>query len=222
MVFSGAIRSASYCSRASWRLLRQAIELRAEDGGLEFSKAVIEANDAVMELVGEAGAAGVDVTLHQFHVLEIVGDDGSAFAGGNEFARLKTERAQIAHGAGAFALPHAAVGVGAILDDFEIVLLGDAEDLVHIGEAHAEMDGQNGFGFGGDGLLDELGVHAVGIGIDVDEHRNGIEQQNRADGSLPGIGGSEDFVTGLNADGFERGLNGDGAGVDALGIFRGV
>ncbi len=44
-------------------VLRQAVELRAENGGLEFAQAVIKADDAVMKLVGEAGATGVDVSF---------------------------------------------------------------------------------------------------------------------------------------------------------------
>ena len=63
---------------AELRLLGQPIKLRAEDGRLKFAEPVVKADDAVMELVGNAGASGVDVALHLLHVFEIVGDDRSA------------------------------------------------------------------------------------------------------------------------------------------------
>ena len=97
-------------------LLRQTIELRTKDGSLKFAEAIIKTDDAVMELVCKAGAAGVDITLHAFYVFQIVGNDDSAFAAGDELAGLKAEGANIAHGACTFAVPHAAVRMCAILN----------------------------------------------------------------------------------------------------------
>ena len=127
-------------------LLREPVELRAKNGGLKFSQTIIEADNSVMKLVCKTGAAGVDVALHQLHIFKIIGDDGAAFSGGDELARLETERAKIAHRAGTFTLPHAAVGVRAIFDNFQIVFFGDAQDFVHVGEAHPEVDWENCFG----------------------------------------------------------------------------
>ena len=154
-----------------------------------------------MILVGQAGATGIDVALHQFHVFEIVGDDGAAFARSDQFAGLKTEGAQIAHRAGALALPHSSVSVGAIFNDFQIVFLGDVQNFVHVGEAHSEMNGQNRLGFGSDCLFDEFRIEAIGVGIDVDEDRNCIEQQHRPDGAFPGVGRNNDFIAGTNPNG---------------------
>ena len=46
-------------------LFRQPIQLRAEHSGLKFPQPVIEANDAVMKLIGQAGSTGIDVALHR-------------------------------------------------------------------------------------------------------------------------------------------------------------
>ena len=59
----------------------------------------------MMELVSNTGAAGIDVTLHYFHVLKVVANYRSALAASYQLARLKAERAHIAHGASSLAFP---------------------------------------------------------------------------------------------------------------------
>ena len=128
----------------------------------------------------------------------------------------------IAHGTCTFAIPLAAVGVRAVFNHFQLVFGGDAEDFVHVGKTHAEVNGQDGFRFRGDSFFNELGVEAIGVGIDVNENGNGVEQKDGTDGAFPSVSGSDHFVAGTNVDGFQSGLNRDGPGVDRLRVFCGV
>jgi hypothetical protein len=135
-------------------LLWQPFELRTQHGGLKFTQAMIESDDPVVIFVGKTGAPRVDVALDQFHVFEGIRNDRSAFSRCNQLAGLKAECSQISHRTGAVTFPHCAVRVRAIFDDFQIVLLGDAQDFVHVSEAHAQMNGKNRLRLRSNGLFD--------------------------------------------------------------------
>src|ERR1700728_3064930 len=186
---------------ADGTLLRKAVELRAEDGSLKFPQTIIEADDSVVKLIRKAGAPGIDIALDEFHILKIVGDDGAAFSRRNQLTRLKAERAEIANGASAFPLPHAAMRMRAIFNNFQIMFFGDAHDFVDIGEAHTEVDGENSFSLRSDRFLNQLRIQTISIGIDVHEDWNCVHQENGADRPFPGVSGDDNFVSGLNAHG---------------------
>ena len=133
---------------ANRRLCRQAVQLRPQNGRLKSTQAVIEADDAVVKLVRQAGASGVDIALDDLQVFEVVGDHSAAFAAGDELARLEAERAEVSHRAGAFSFPLSAVRVGAILDDFQFVFCGDAQNFVHIGKRMPRCTGRIALVFG--------------------------------------------------------------------------
>ncbi len=189
---------------------------------MKFSHAVIESDDAVVILVREAGAAGVDITLYALHVFQVVGYDRSAFPRGDEFARLKAESSQISHRTRAFSLPHSAVGMRAIFDDFQVVFCGNAKDFVHVRKTHTQMDGENRLGLRRNGPLDQLRVETIGVRIDVHEYGNGIDQQHRPNGSLPGVGRGNDFVAGSYVNRFQSCLDRNRSGIHALGVLGGV
>ena len=200
-------------------LLWKAIELRPEHGSLKFAQPVIEADDAALVLVGNAGTPRVDVRLHALEVFQVVGDDATALTAGDELAGLKAESPQIADGSCAFVAPHAAVHMRAILDHVQIMFLRHSHDRVKIRKAHAQMHWQYGARFRRDGLLDQLCVHAIGVRVNVHEHRNGVHQKHRPNRPLPGVGRNQHFVARLNVQGFQCRLDSDGASVHTLGVL---
>src|ERR1700687_4166688 len=105
---------------AELRLPLKPIKLRAQNGRLKFTHAVVESADAVMILVSHAGASGIDVALLFLHVLAIVGGARSASPRRNQLARLETEGAQVPHRTCTLALPHSAMRVGAILNHLQV------------------------------------------------------------------------------------------------------
>src|SRR2546425_4685428 len=77
-------------------LTGQALELSCQDCGLEFRHPVVQADEAVAELVRLAGAPAVGKSLRALVQLEVAGNDGTAFAARHQLARLEAERAQVA------------------------------------------------------------------------------------------------------------------------------
>ena len=88
-------------------------------------------------------ARGVEVS--------VVGEEHAAFAGVEVLAGLEAEAADVANGPEAAVSPRCAVGVGGVLDDAQVVLLGDREHGVHVAGQAAEVDDENGAGLVGDG-----------------------------------------------------------------------
>ncbi len=60
------------------------------------------------------------------------------------------------------------MGLGGVLDGFQIVFLGDGFDGVHVCALTVDVHGDDDGGFVGEGFCDAVGVHAVGLGVDVD------------------------------------------------------
>jgi len=78
----------------------------------------------MVEFVGYASAACVDVRLHAFEIFEVVGDDRAALTGCNQLAGLKAERTQISDRSRTLAAPHTAMRVGAVFHDLDSVFGG--------------------------------------------------------------------------------------------------
>ena len=123
---------------------RQACELGLQNGGLKFGHAVVEADQAMVKPVRCARPPAIHIRLSPFVVLQVAGDHPAALSRGHQFARLKAKTTEVPCGARPFVVPLAAVRVGAVLDDREIVCPGNAHNCVHVRKAHGEMNWQNG------------------------------------------------------------------------------
>ena len=84
------------------------------------------------------------------------------------------------------------------------------------------MHREDGFGFWRNGFFDQLCVQAVGIRVYIHENRNSVDQKHWADGSFPGIGRNNDFVSRANPDGLQGRLNGHRSRVHALRVLGGM
>ena len=98
-----------------------------------------------------------------------------------------------------------------VFDDVEVVLLGDGHDGVHVGHLAKEVDGDDGFGFGGDGGGDEVGVDVVGFGVDIDEDGFGTDASDAACGGEEGEWCGDDFIAWAYIEGHEAVEDGVGA-----------
>jgi hypothetical protein len=67
-------------------LLRKALQLRAQQRCLKLAQPVVEANRAMVKLIGHAGAAGIDVSLHALLVFQVIGQQRTW--GGNDMFRM--------------------------------------------------------------------------------------------------------------------------------------
>ena len=134
----------------------------------------------------------------------IVGENHTAFAGGDLLIGIKGEDGHFAEGAGLFAFQLGAEGFTAILEDGEVVSFGDFADFVEVGGAAEGLDRHNGFGILGYFIFDFCGVDVEGFRVDIDKdgfcacHHNGIR------GGDEGEGRDNDFVAGADSEGQER------------------
>ena len=76
-------------------------------------------------------------------------------------------------------------GVGGVVDDGDVVFLGEAVEAIDVAAVAIDMHGDDGFGARGDEFLDFIRVEAEGFGIDVRKDRG------RAD-ALKGVGGGDE------------------------------
>ena len=150
----------------------------------------------------------------------VIGEDEATVAGGTEvFGYVEADSGGDAEVAGVDAVLAGVDYLGGVFEDDEIVFFGDLVDGGHVGELAEEVDGEDRFGFGGDGGFDEGGVDVEGGGVDVDHDRDGAEMGDDLDGGDEREGGGDDFVAGLEAGGLHHDAEGVGSAVDGDGVF---
>ena len=175
---------------------------------MKFCDAIVETDEAMTELVADAGATAVHIGLGALVEFEVAGDYSASLAGGDDLAGLKTEAPKVPRGSRALAAPLTAVSVRAVFDDGNVSRASNAKNFIEVREVHGQVHGKNGARFRSDGLFNASCVEAIRVGINVNEHGDSIQQQNWADRAFPGVGGNDDFVARLDANGFESDFDG--------------
>lgn len=155
-------------------------------------------------MIGEAGAAAVDDGLKGFEEIEPRGDDGAAFACGHEFAGLKAEAAGVAQGPGATAFVPAAVSVGAVFEEEEVMFGSQLDEGLHVGESHGQMDREESARSRSDSSPCGFHVQTIGIRINVGEDRHGARVQHGGGGSVPGVSRHDHLISETNPGRLER------------------
>jgi hypothetical protein len=168
---------------------------------MQVVEAAVEAHAVARALLGAMIAEPADGTVDRF----IVSHDRAAIA----------ERAQVLldDEAGAYSVAQLADlesvaaradGLGVVLDDQQIVLVGNFADGAHVGALAVEMDGHQRFRFGSDGRLDARGIDAVGLRVGVDEHGRGVGDPDSLGGGEESVRLRDAFVPGADAKCHER------------------
>ena len=104
------------------------------------------------------------------------------------------------------------MGLGAVLDDGQIVGAADLQDWAHVAGIAVEMDGEDGARTGGDAALDIGRIGVECLRIPIGENGDGVVQNDAEDGADVGRGRGDDLVAGFRVDGGDGGVNGAGAG----------
>ncbi len=100
----------------------------------------------------------------------IVGDDHAAFAErGDVFLLVETEATRDAHAARFASVVFRAQGMTGIFDHRKAVFFRERQDGVHVATLSVKVDGQHGFGIGGQLFLQLIRIEVTGDGIDIDE-----------------------------------------------------
>ena len=99
----------------------------------------------------------------------------------------------------------------AIFDHQQVVLTGNNEQRLHIGEPHREMNGHESPSARGDGCSHGIRIQAIGIRIDIGEHGNTTGLQHGNSRSVPRVRGHDNFVAKLQPERLERSEQSDSA-----------
>lgn len=170
----------------------EGFEFAQTDRAGDVVHAVVEADGSVEVLVGFAvGAEGADGVCKVL----VVDGDHAAFTCSQVFGCVEGVGACVAVGADAFVVVFCEVRLGAVVDDFEVVLFGDGLDCVDVyGDAVEVGDGDR-FGVWGDFLFDVCWVGLVGVFEGVAEDDLGACGDEHGDGGDVGPCWGDDFVT---------------------------
>ena len=108
----------------------------------------------------------------------------------------------------------AAQGVGAVLDQFQVVPVSDVPQAVPVGHAADQRGDQHGAGLGRDVLFDTVDVDLVGVGFDVDQYRHVSVHHDTGNIGAKGQGGGDDFGARGQVQQADGQQQGGAAGVD--------
>ena len=199
-------------------------QVDAQDGGLQGVEAGV-ATDGAVVVLGRLTVVGQ--TADALSQLAVGGEDGAPVAiAGQRLGGEEGRRADVGDGS---CLARAAVGrdivgterLGVVLDDAQLVLLGHAQDRVHVARLTKEVDHHDGLRLPRHGLLDECRVDVVRVRTHIDEHGCGAKQGHHLSSGDVSKGGHDDLVTRLHAEGTKSQLEGVGA-IGAGDDVRGV
>ena len=180
---------------------RDVLEFRAEDARMQIVEPAVVtdavAGAFVRAVVAEFARDAVD--------LRIVGNNSATVA----------ERSQVllndeAYGGGVAefsdleAIAASADGLRVILDDLEIVLVGDLANGLHVGALAIEVDWHQQFGAGRDRGLDLARIDTVRAGIGIDKHDGRSGEPDGFRGREEGVGGGDALVAGTDSERLER------------------
>ena len=188
-------------------------QVDAQDGGLQGVEAGV-ATDGAVVILGRLTVVGQ--TADALSQLAVGGEDSAPVAiAGQRLGGEEGRRADVGDGA---CLTRAAVGrdivgserLGVVLDDAELILLGHAQDRIHVARLSEEVNDDDGLRLSRHGLLDECRIDVVRVRTYIDKHRRGAQQGDHLGGGDVGKGGHNDLVARLHAKGTKGQLEGVG------------
>ncbi len=169
-------------------------------------------------------AAGIAplVTQTPAHVgkFPIIGDDHSAFAGGDLFVGIKAEDAATAKGADFSFFMAAAETFAGILNEGDFMAGGEHRDFVHAAGVAEGFDAEDGLGFRCDGLGGLFDVHVQAGGFDIDEDRRRADHLDDVAGSDKRERGGDDLIPRPDAEGEQTAMQPRRAGAHCDGVFN--
>ncbi len=203
-------------------LFGEAFDSHDAQGGLQLRQAVVGAHrepllglamrcDLVVWRGLGVGATAVDDAGRPRRKLRCATQQHAALPCREDLRRLKTERAEVPDGASPAAAPLGAVRVCAILDHDQAVPFGDLHNGVHVGHLCAQVDWDDGPRFRSYRRFGRLGVDAVGLGVNVHDHRHGPGRHGGRRRGLEGVGWHDHLVAPADVRGAQRDLHRDGA-----------
>ncbi len=194
-------------------------ELDDAEGAVDVAETVIVAEAFVAEPgAGFAPAliAEGDADIGQ---MSIVGENHTALAGRDLLIGVECKDGHFAEGSCLSAVQFGAEGLAAVLDDGEVVFLGDGADFVEVCGAAERLDGKDGLCFFGDCGFDFRGVDVESRRVDIDEDGFCAGHHNNGCGGDECEGGCNDLVAGADFECGEAEEQAAGSAVYGDGAF---
>ena len=192
-------------------LLREALQLRQEDGPLPLGHAEVGADGGVVVEPAPALAAAVGVVPGGVQQGLVVADQRTALARGHELALLHREAPERAVAAGPATAPLGSVRMRAVLDQVQAPPLAERHEQVEITDRSRDVHRDDGARSLADRSLGGVGVDAERVGVDVDDHGRRVHGQNGARAGDERQARHDHLVALADAAGDERGLERLGA-----------
>ena len=106
--------------------------------------------------------------------LVVVGNNHPAFARGHQLAGLKTECTRHAECSNPLSSPLTCMRMRAILDQRKALAAGDHFQPIEVRWMTSHMYRDDRLCFGIDCVFDQIGIDAVSVRIDIDQHGKGV------------------------------------------------
>src|SRR4051812_1274743 len=145
-----------------------------------------------------AARALVAVALQQGTDVLIARADDSAVAAGDLLGLLQGEAGDVADGADGLAAVACAPSLGAVLDEDQLVLVGNNFELLHAARITGKVDGDDGFGARRDLAFDVARIEVVGIATEISEDRHSLLVEDADDRADVGDAGRDHFIAGAD------------------------
>ena len=201
----------------------KALKFGQNDGALQGVHAAAHAHAGVHVALALAMYANFAHGLGQGIV---VGEDGAAVAVATQW--LTGEEAGTPDGAEVAALAAfvgGAEALGCVFNNGQVAVFGcNGVDGIHIGGLAVQTHRHDGFGTGGDGRFNQVGIDVAGVGLHVHEHGLGAQEHDHLGRGHKGKRRGDDFITWANAQrhqAHEQSLGAAGAGDAVLGTREG-
>ena len=159
--------------------------LTTTDTSTDITHAIVVAN-LLMLIVGIALAILCGVHHNLAPSVFIRRDQGTSARGGNHLIAVETQNAEFAEGTQHLTLIARAEALCGILDDRNLIAIGNLHDAVYLIGHAIESHRYDGLGFlaglcdsVNDRLLQQVGVHVPGIALRIDEYRRCAQIRNR-------------------------------------------
>ena len=144
----------------------------------------------------------------------VIEHEAAALDGRDVLVGVEAEGDEVAKRADPGSLPRAAEGLGGVLHDAQVVLLGDGVEPVAVHRQPGKIDGNDRPGGGRDGGLDAAEVEVARDRVDLDEDRLRPDIEDDVARGNPGKRGGDDLVTGADACDVQGNLHRAGAGIE--------
>ena len=194
------VTAARYCARIAGILagISSGAALHAAQRDVVIFLEIVTLNDVLI-------VVSLIVTVSQCPLIQsaVIGHQHAHFARRKDLPAHHRHGGNMPEGADLSTLVHRSVGMGNVLDDIELVTVGDLHDGIHVARIAEIVNNHDRLGLGRDAPLQILRIKAQLV-VDITENGRSTEIHSLGNASPIGLGGADDLISKPQADGKHR------------------